>query len=65
MSAVRQISRLGSVKLLADLLADAEEEVTKLRTLLVVHFCNCHGVHIDRLDVTHHGKHCRYRELLS
>lgn len=65
MNAVRQISRTGSVRLLADLLADAEVEVSKLRTIMLTHFCTCQCGLADPLDVQHHAKHCRYRELLS
>lgn len=64
-AAARQISRAASVRLLADLLADAEAEVTKLRTIMVTHFCTCRTQHADRLDVAYHPANCRYRELLS
>lgn len=64
MSAVRQISRLGSVRLMADLLGDAETEVTKLRTLMVREWCTCGYEHLDRLDEMNHARSCRYRELL-
>ncbi len=65
MSAVRQISRTGSVRLLADLLSDAEEEVTKLRTLLVKHHCTCACRIVDLLDSEFHATDCPYRKLLS
>lgn len=65
MSTERQISRTGSVRLLTDLLADAEQEVTKLRTIMVTYFCTCQCALIDPLDVEHHKKSCHYRELLS
>jgi hypothetical protein len=64
-SAACKISRPNSVRLLADLLADAEAEVSKLRTLLVTHFCTCRTQHADRLDVAYHPASCRYRKLLS
>jgi hypothetical protein len=61
----RQITRLGSVRLLADLLQDAEEEVTKLRTLLVKHHCTCACRVIDLLNADFHATDCTYRKLLS
>lgn len=63
--APRQISRTGSVKLLAELLADAEEEVTKLRTLLVVHLCNCIRPAADPLNCENHARECGYRKAMS
>jgi hypothetical protein len=65
MSVVRQISRTGSVRLLADLLVDADEEVTKLRTLLVKHHCICACRIVDLLDAEFHSQDCPYRKLLS
>lgn len=65
MSALRQISRNDSVKLLSDLLANAEEEVTKLRTLMVREWCTCKYGLIDPLNASLHAPSCRYRELLA
>ena len=63
--AARQISRSGSVRLLADLLGDAEAEVTKLRTLLVKHHCTCACRIVNLLDADFHTTDCPYRKLLS
>ena len=63
---VRQISRTDSIKLLADLLADAEAEVTRLRALWVKHHCSCSGRRTqDPLNVERHTPACGYRKALS
>lgn len=64
-SAVRQISRTGSVRLLADLLTEAEDEVTKLRELMVTHFCDCPKPMLGQLDAVEHVPQCRYRVMVS
>lgn len=61
----RQISRPGSVRLLADLLADAEKEVTKLRALLMKHLCNCIAPAADPLNHHNHGSKCGYRKAME
>lgn len=62
----RQISQQGAVRLMSDLLADQEAEITKLRTLFVKHFCTCRGKsHFDRLDVERHTAACGYRKALE
>lgn len=65
MSAVRQISGPGSVRLLAGLLSDAEDEVTKLRALLVTHHCDCHKLMLGQLDAADHVPQCRYRKMVQ
>lgn len=64
MSAVRQITRKGAVKSIIDVWVNAEEEITKLRTLMVREWCTCGCTHPDRLDEMYHARSCRYRELL-
>jgi hypothetical protein len=64
-TAARQITRTGSVRLLADLLQDAEEEVTRLRALLVTHLCNCIAPAADPLNHHNHGTHCGYRKAME
>jgi hypothetical protein len=62
----RQISRIGSIQLLADLLADAEAEITKLRALWVKHHCHCAGRRAaDPLNMARHTVECSYRKELS
>lgn len=50
--------------LLADIMSDQENEITKLRTIMVREWCTCGCEHLDRLDEMHHAHSCRYRELL-
>lgn len=64
MSAVRQISRDDSVQLVIDVWIGAEEEVTRLRELMVVHFCDCPKLMIGRPDHTEHVPACRYRKMV-
>jgi hypothetical protein len=61
----RQITRTGSVRLLADLLMGAEHEVYKLRVLLVKHHCTCRTWPKDPLDVENHPATCGYRQIME
>lgn len=62
----RQITQSGAVRLMSDLLADQEAEITKLRTLCVKHWCNCKGKsHFDRTDVERHTVECAYRRAME
>lgn len=63
--ATRQISRPNSVRLLADLLGDAEREVEKLRTLLVKHLCHCIAPAADPLNHENHAPGCGYRKAME
>jgi hypothetical protein len=64
-TAARQTNRMGSIRLLADLLQDAESEVTKLRTLLVTHLCDCIAPAVDPLNPENHGSKCGYRRSME
>jgi hypothetical protein len=51
---------------LADCLADAEREVTKLRKLLVVKLCDCRRMASTLpLEPVMHSVACKYRRALS
>ncbi len=64
--APRQISRPESIQLLANLLEEVENEVTKLRTLWVKHHCTCAGKRTrDPLSVARHNPLCGYRQAME
>lgn len=65
MRAARQITRLGSMRLLVDLLGDAETEVEKLRALLVKHLCHCIAPAADPLNHENHAPGCGYRKAME
>jgi len=53
-------------KLLLDVLADAEREVTKLRKLLVVHLCDCRRLSpVLPLEPCQHRLTCTYRRNMN
>lgn len=62
---LRRVTPDGSVRLLSQLLFEAECEVTYLRSLFVHHYCTCWPRPIDPLDVDHHPASCGYRQVMA
>lgn len=66
MSAASPLILRGTHATLADCLADAEQEVSKLRRLLVVKLCNCRPMATTLpLEPVMHKHDCEYRKALS
>ena len=63
---MRTISTVSPSRLLSECLADAEREVSKLRSLLVAKLCNCRPLSTTYkpLEPLLHRLECEYRKAL-
>jgi hypothetical protein len=66
MNTISLLAPHGTHATLADCLADAEREVSKLRRLLVVKLCDCRRLTTTLpLEPVMHKPTCEYRKALS